>query len=85
MEDDEEMKNQCFGGEYLGEMFDHMTKRYVQLWYLSQTGNKMSLLVHRFGVASLIKYCQIFLQVHVTVNSPVSKWFYKDINTFGKL
>ena len=27
MEDDEEMKNQCFGGEYLGEVFDHMLKR----------------------------------------------------------
>lgn len=27
MEDDEEMKNQCFGGEYLGEVFDHMMKR----------------------------------------------------------
>lgn len=22
-----EMKNQCFGGEYLGEVFDHMLKR----------------------------------------------------------
>jgi ubiquitin carboxyl-terminal hydrolase 9/24 len=29
MEDDEEMKNQCFGGEYLGEVFDHMLKRSV--------------------------------------------------------
>ena len=28
MDDDEEMKNQCFGGEYLGEVFDHMLKRY---------------------------------------------------------
>ncbi|OWF40886.1 probable ubiquitin carboxyl-terminal hydrolase FAF-X isoform X2 [Mizuhopecten yessoensis] len=27
MEDDEEIKNQCFGGEYLGEVFDHMLKR----------------------------------------------------------
>ena len=27
MDNDEEMKNQCFGGEYLGEMYDHMTKR----------------------------------------------------------
>lgn len=27
MDDDEEMKNQCFGGEYLGEIFDHMLKR----------------------------------------------------------
>lgn len=27
MEDDEEMKNQCFGGEYTGEVFDHMLKR----------------------------------------------------------
>ena len=27
MDDDEEMKNQCFGGEYLGEVFDHMLKR----------------------------------------------------------
>ena len=23
----QEMKNQCFGGEYLGEVFDHMLKR----------------------------------------------------------
>ncbi len=28
MDDEEEMKNQCFGGEYLGEVFDHMLKRY---------------------------------------------------------
>ncbi|KAK3589909.1 hypothetical protein CHS0354_034922 [Potamilus streckersoni] len=27
MEDDEEMKNQCFGGEYLGEVFDKTLKR----------------------------------------------------------
>jgi hypothetical protein len=27
MEDEEEMKNQCFGGEYVGEVFDHMLKR----------------------------------------------------------
>uniref|UniRef100_A0A2K5QGA4 ubiquitinyl hydrolase 1 n=1 Tax=Cebus imitator TaxID=2715852 RepID=A0A2K5QGA4_CEBIM len=26
MDDDEEMKNQCFGGEYMGEVFDHMMK-----------------------------------------------------------
>lgn len=31
MEDDEEMKNQCFGGEYLGEVFDHMLKRCVDV------------------------------------------------------
>ncbi|XP_019715781.1 ubiquitin carboxyl-terminal hydrolase 9X isoform X3 [Hippocampus comes] len=27
MDDEEEMKNQCFGGEYMGEVFDHMIKR----------------------------------------------------------
>ncbi|ERE73744.1 putative ubiquitin carboxyl-terminal hydrolase FAF-X isoform 2 [Cricetulus griseus] len=27
MDDDEEMKNQCFGGEYMGEVFDHILKR----------------------------------------------------------
>ncbi|XP_075236606.1 ubiquitin carboxyl-terminal hydrolase-like faf isoform X2 [Lycorma delicatula] len=27
MEDDEEMKTQCFGGDYMGEVFDHMLKR----------------------------------------------------------
>lgn len=27
MDDDEEMKYQCFGGEYMGEVFDHITKR----------------------------------------------------------
>ncbi|BES97389.1 ubiquitin carboxyl-terminal hydrolase [Nesidiocoris tenuis] len=27
MESDEEMKSQCFGGEYMGEVFDHMMKR----------------------------------------------------------
>ncbi|XP_060232828.1 probable ubiquitin carboxyl-terminal hydrolase FAF-X isoform X1 [Meriones unguiculatus] len=27
MDDDEEMKNQCFGGEYMGEVFDQMMKR----------------------------------------------------------
>ncbi|KAG7259744.1 hypothetical protein CRUP_018837 [Coryphaenoides rupestris] len=27
MDDEEEMKNQCFGGEYMGEVFDQMMKR----------------------------------------------------------
>ncbi|XP_059479532.1 probable ubiquitin carboxyl-terminal hydrolase FAF-X isoform X3 [Neocloeon triangulifer] len=27
MDDPEEMKSQCFGGEYMGEVFDHMLKR----------------------------------------------------------
>ncbi|XP_065177789.1 probable ubiquitin carboxyl-terminal hydrolase FAF-X isoform X1 [Sycon ciliatum] len=27
MEDEEEMKAQCFGGEYMADVFDHMTKR----------------------------------------------------------
>lgn len=27
MEDEEEMKTQCFGGDYMGEVFDHMLKR----------------------------------------------------------
>ena len=27
LEDDEEMKNQCFGGEYMGEVFDHVVKK----------------------------------------------------------
>jgi ubiquitin carboxyl-terminal hydrolase 9/24 len=27
MNDDEELKNQCFGGDYSGEVFDHMIKR----------------------------------------------------------
>jgi len=27
MDDDEELKNQCFGGEYMGEAFEHMLKR----------------------------------------------------------
>jgi len=31
MDDDEEMKTQCFGGEYLGEVFDHMLKRSAAL------------------------------------------------------
>ena len=31
MDDDEEMKNQCFGGEYLGEVFDHMMKRFFKI------------------------------------------------------
>ena len=26
------MKNQCFGGEYLGEVYDHMLKRWVSSW-----------------------------------------------------
>lgn len=34
MDDDEEMKNQCFGGEYLGEVFDHMLKRYTSKYVL---------------------------------------------------
>jgi len=31
MDDDEEMKSQCFGGDYVGEVFDHMLKRSVLL------------------------------------------------------
>ncbi|XP_024944100.1 probable ubiquitin carboxyl-terminal hydrolase FAF-X isoform X6 [Cephus cinctus] len=27
MEEEEEMKSQCFGGDYMGEVFDHMLKR----------------------------------------------------------
>lgn len=27
MDDEEEMKTQCFGGDYMGEVFDHMLKR----------------------------------------------------------
>ncbi|PSN47507.1 putative ubiquitin carboxyl-terminal hydrolase FAF-X [Blattella germanica] len=27
MDDEEEMKSQCFGGDYMGEVFDHMLKR----------------------------------------------------------
>ncbi|XP_047353087.1 probable ubiquitin carboxyl-terminal hydrolase FAF-X isoform X1 [Vespa velutina] len=27
MEEEEEMKSQCFGGDYLGEVFDHISKR----------------------------------------------------------
>jgi hypothetical protein len=34
MDDDEEMKNQCFGGEYLGEVFDHMLKRSKLLTFI---------------------------------------------------
>ena len=29
MDDDEEMKSQCFGGDYVGEVFDHMLKRFA--------------------------------------------------------
>jgi len=31
MDDDEEMKSQCFGGDYVGEVFDHMLKRSVSV------------------------------------------------------
>lgn len=27
MEEEEEMKSQCFGGDYMGEVFDQMLKR----------------------------------------------------------
>ena len=30
MDDDEELKKECFGGEYTGEVFDHMLKRSVR-------------------------------------------------------
>ncbi|XP_066928951.1 ubiquitin carboxyl-terminal hydrolase 9X-like [Clytia hemisphaerica] len=33
MEDDEELKNQCFGGEYMGEVFEHMMKRRQKRWW----------------------------------------------------
>lgn len=29
------MKNQCFGGEYMGEVFDHMLKRLPNAMILS--------------------------------------------------
>jgi len=32
MDDDEEMKSQCFGGDYVGEVFDHMLKRFVSVF-----------------------------------------------------
>ena len=28
MEDDEELKSQCFGGEFMGETYDHVMKRF---------------------------------------------------------
>ena len=31
----QELKNQCFGGEYIGEAFDHMMKRLVSTAKLS--------------------------------------------------
>ncbi|XP_078379070.1 ubiquitin carboxyl-terminal hydrolase 9X-like isoform X2 [Oculina patagonica] len=33
MDDDEELKTQCFGGEYMGEVFDHMLKRRQKRWW----------------------------------------------------
>lgn len=33
MDDDEELKNQCFGGEYMGEVFEHMLKRRQKRWW----------------------------------------------------
>lgn len=27
MEEEEEIKSQCFGGDYMGEVFDHILKR----------------------------------------------------------
>lgn len=27
MDDDEELKKECFGGEYTGEVYDHIMKR----------------------------------------------------------
>ena len=35
MDDDEEMKAQCFGGEYMTDVYDHITKLYVPLPSLS--------------------------------------------------
>jgi len=32
MDDDEEMKSQCFGGDYVGEVFDHMLKRFASIF-----------------------------------------------------
>ena len=29
----QELKNQCFGGEYTGEVFEHMLKRYEIVLY----------------------------------------------------
>uniref|UniRef100_A0A146LHV0 ubiquitinyl hydrolase 1 n=3 Tax=Lygus hesperus TaxID=30085 RepID=A0A146LHV0_LYGHE len=54
MEDDEEIKSQCFGGDYMGEVFDHMLKRMTyrrqkrwwnayMLYYTRQDGDESDL------------------------------------------
>ncbi|XP_065644318.1 ubiquitin carboxyl-terminal hydrolase 9X isoform X4 [Hydra vulgaris] len=47
MDDEEELKNQCFGGEYMGEVFDHMMKRRQKRWW-----NAYLLFYERLDVAS---------------------------------
>lgn len=63
MDDDEEMKNQCFGGDYMGEVYDHSLKRMnirrqkrwwnAYLLFYEQIGNAQDSITHQMNEMSL--------------------------------
>ncbi|XP_071163274.1 ubiquitin carboxyl-terminal hydrolase 9X-like isoform X2 [Mytilus edulis] len=65
MDDDEELKNQCFGGEYLGEVFDHMLKRKQKRWW-----NAYILFYERVDEVDNEKHIYKTLQDLTIVNKP---------------
>ncbi|KAF4521158.1 hypothetical protein B566_EDAN017868 [Ephemera danica] len=71
MDDPEEMKTQCFGGEYMGEVFDHMLKR-MSYRRQKRWWNAYMLFYTRLDVemnALTRKYFQ-FMRRLITCNNP---------------
>lgn len=73
MEEEEEMKSQCFGGDYLGEVFDHMLKRMsyrkqkrwwnAYMLFYTRLDVEENSLMKSVNELSLCKYCLKFLFV----------------------
>lgn len=73
MEEEEEMKSQCFGGDYLGEVFDHMLKRMsyrkqkrwwnAYMLFYTRLDVEENSLMKSVNELSLCKYCSKFLFV----------------------
>lgn len=73
MEEEEEMKSQCFGGDYLGEVFDHMLKRMsyrkqkrwwnAYMLFYTRLDVEENSLMKSVNELSLCKYCLKFIFV----------------------
>lgn len=71
MEEEEEMKSQCFGGDYLGEVFDHMLKRMsyrkqkrwwnAYMLFYTRLDVEENSLMKSVNELSLCKYCLKFI------------------------